>query len=89
MATMSDATINAIRRSRQEFVTDMRRLLEEAKQYAGDVAWRLEGDGEVIYGHRGKVVGRRATIGLQVSRFLVNDSNTVCTRECCIPVSVS
>lgn len=89
MATMSDATINAIRRSKQEFLMDMRRLLEEAEQYCGDVAWRLEGDGEVIYGHRGKVVRRRATIGLQVFRFSVNDSNTVCTRECCIPIPVS
>lgn len=53
--TMSDATARAIRRSREQFVADMRKLLSEARRYLGDVCWRLDGDDELIYGHRGEL----------------------------------
>lgn len=53
-STMSDATAQVIKRSKEQFITDMRRLLNEAKRHFGDVCWRLDGDDEVIYGHRGR-----------------------------------
>lgn len=53
-STMTDATALAIKRSKQQFTSDMRKLLNEAKRYFGDVSWRLDGDDEVIYGHRGE-----------------------------------
>lgn len=54
--TMSDATAYAIKCSKAQFIEDMRRLLEEAQRYLGDVSWRVDDDGEVIYGHRGELL---------------------------------
>lgn len=55
-STMSDATAYAVKSSKTQFITDLRKLLEEAQKYLGDVCWRLDDDGEVIYGHRGKLL---------------------------------
>ncbi|KAK9898579.1 hypothetical protein P389DRAFT_35667 [Cystobasidium minutum MCA 4210] len=67
-STMSDATAQVIKRSKEQFITDMRRLLNEAKRHFGDVCWRLDGDDEVIYGHRA-ILYARANAAFQ-SRFL-------------------
>jgi hypothetical protein len=52
---MSDATAHAVKRSKEQFTADMRKLLDDAKRYLGDVCWRLEGEDELIYGHRGEL----------------------------------
>lgn len=53
--SMSDATAQAVKRSKEHFIADMRKLLSEARRYLGDVCWRLDGEDEIIYGHRGEL----------------------------------
>jgi hypothetical protein len=50
---MSDTTLRAVAQSKDQLIKDMRVLLSEAQRYFGDVCWRLEGDDEILYGHRG------------------------------------
>lgn len=74
---MSDATARAVKRSKEQFTADMRKLLDEAKRYLGDVCWQLEADDEIIYGHRGEpqmldyrfVGGSRAQLTLPPTRL--------------------
>lgn len=71
-STMSDATALAIKRSKQQFTSDMRKLLNEAKTYFGDVSWRLDGDDEVIYGHRGESAMKPRCISYILTQDRIN-----------------
>lgn len=87
-STMSDATALAIERSKQQFTADMRKLLNEAKRYFGDVSWRLDGDDEVIYGHRGKkAMELRCILYIQYLTQLTSNlhlSNRVLSQQYCM-----
>lgn len=43
----------AVRASRAAWINDLRLLLGEARTRNGDVCWRVEGNDDEIYGHKG------------------------------------
>ena len=43
----------AVRASRAAWIDDLRLLLRDARTRYGDVCWRVEGNDDEIYGHKG------------------------------------
>lgn len=58
----SQATRRAVAASRAGWIQDLRELLRDAQRRFSDVAWRIDGDAELIHGHKGELTTDRAVL---------------------------